>query len=259
VLGSVDIRFPDQSISEELQTVARTLNIVQNPNDELRSWYHRVLTLPEARYVARQVCWVLTVERQPAYYLALCCPADLNDLAKCLGEPQDDDLCLFVGSSSLIPVETSPGVTAPVLAVDQLCSFKKEHLVEWCKPPKTLAKRKATSANEPGRTENGPSELFHRLVQSADNFGDTDERRALNYLAVRYQPLYHLYAQMLHDDYILDSIKVMKSRLWGEKRILDPVFTFANESGGVRKYFVRVDVTYLFPMIANKIAEYFDR
>ena len=265
VLGSVDIRFPDQSISEELQTVARTLNIVQYPDEDLRTWCHRVLTLPEARYVARQVCWILTVERQPAYYLALRCPEDLNDLAKCLGEPQDDDLCLFVGSSSLIPVETYPGVTAPVLAVDQLCAFKRDELITWFKtpsktPPKTSARRRASGANKSGPTEPDLNDFFNKLVQSADNFGDTDEWRALNYLAVRYQPLYHLYAQMLHDDYILDSIKVMKSRLWGEKRILDPVFAFQHrETGAVQKYFVRVDVTYLFPMIANAIAEYFDR
>lgn len=261
VLGTVDIRFPDQSISGELQTVARTMNIVQGTEEDLRIWCHRVLSLPEARHVARLVSWILTVEGLPAYYLALRDLHDLSDLISCLAEPKDDDLCLFIGSSSLVPVETCPGVAVPVLAVDQLSMFKRERLTPWCKtPPKPLGKKVGPSPSEPSLEASGPNDLFDRLVQSADNLGDTDEWRALNYLAVCYQPLYERHAQMLHDDYILDSIKVMKSRLSREKRIVDPVFAFRNKQTGiVRKFFVRLDVSYLYPMIVTKLTEYFDR
>jgi hypothetical protein len=57
VLGTVDIRFPDQSISEELETVARTSGIpAQSPNESLRHYYHRVLSLKTAdgRLMARR-------------------------------------------------------------------------------------------------------------------------------------------------------------------------------------------------------------
>ncbi len=272
VLGTVDIRFPDQSISAELQTVAETMNIVQEADEDLRTWCYRVLRLPEARYVARQVGWILTVERQPAYYLALRDLEDLDDLVSCLGEPKDDDLCLFVGSSSLIPVETCPGVTAPVLAVDQLCAFKQGALAAWCElsseTPPTLRKR-APGQKKSGSDEQNPQDpiepdperlkLFKMLVQSADNFGDTDAWRALNFLAVRYKHIYEKYAEKTHD-YDLISVKVMTSRLEREKRIVDPVFAFQHkQTGVVKKFFVRVDVSHLFPMIANEIAEYFDR
>jgi|GEM_PF-5337221 len=106
VLGTVDIRFPDQSISEELQSVGR--NLKQGPKEDLRSWCYRVLKQDEARYVARQLCWILTVEGLPAYYLALRDLYDLKDLIECLGRPRGQDLNLFVGSSSLIPVEACP-------------------------------------------------------------------------------------------------------------------------------------------------------
>jgi hypothetical protein len=59
--------------------------------------------------------------------------------------------------------------------------------------------------------------------------------------------------------YRLVSIEVMESRLWEEKRIVDPVFTFRNENGSYEKYFVRVDVSHLFPRLVHPIAEYFDR
>lgn len=272
VLGTLDVHFPDQSISDEMQNVARTIGVRkhidepkkhkkdcmdQGQNEEVRSWCYRVLSDPDhgrqARYVARQLCWILRVEGQPAYYITLRDLHDLDDLITCLGEPKGGDLCLLVGSSSLIPVEACPGVTAPTLLVDYLCSFDQRNLLKGFD----------TSTPKPGAPTS--KELFAKFVQSADNFGDTDELRALNYLAVRYAPLYDLCRDMLHDptpgsNYVLHSFKVVRSRLWGEKRIVDPVFAFRDTvTGDIRKYFVRVDVSHLFPMIANDIAEYFDR
>jgi PatG C-terminal/Subtilase family len=254
-LGTVDIDFPDQSISEELQSVARTHRIVQGPNEPLRDWCFRVLTNPDARYVARKVCWTLRVEHQPAYHLSLVDLFDLPDLISCLAHPEDD-LTLIVGSSSLVPVEACPGVSAPVLVVDQLSVFKKNNLSAWIKPSglKPLSKAKTKL---PHLTATA---LFDRLVQGADNLGDTDDWRALNYLAVNYQPIYEQYALLRTEGWTLESIKVMKSRLSRERRIVDPVFSFRQiDTGAVHKYFVRVDVTHLFPMIANQLADYFDR
>ena len=258
VLGSVDIRFPDQSISKSLQALARRKQIVQDEKKHLRTWCFRVLTEPEARYVARQVCWILTVEGHPAYYLVLRDLHDLPGLISCLGR-SEDDLDLVVGSSTLTPVDNCPGITAPVLVVDHLAWFKRENLVTWFKPsPKTTLK--PPSKGKASGSSGDGGELFDKLVQSADNFGDTDEWRALNYLAVNYQPLYEQYAAMAQNGCILDSVKVITSRLWRQKHIVDPVFAFRQiETGLLQKYFVRVDVSHLFPMIANHIAEYFDR
>lgn len=268
VLGSVDIQFPDQSISEELQTVVDTLNkknknrnLDPDPNKPLRDWYYRVLSKPEARYVARQVCWILKVEGQPAYYLALRDLHDLADLISCLGRPEDD-LDLFVGSSNLVPVDECPGLRVPVLTVDYLSWFERDHLVEWLKTPSTTRSEKSKRKKASGPNEHDPNELFKKLMHSADNLGDTDEWRALNYLAVRYKPLYERYAEMVmaEDSWILDSVKVAASRLGREKRIVDAVFAFRQmKTGVVRKYFVRVDVSHLFPIIVNHIADYFDR
>jgi hypothetical protein len=276
-LGTVDIRFPDQSISEELQSVADTLGIHQRHDEPLRSWYHKVLShktdgMLTARHVARLLCWVLKVEGQVAYYLALRDLHDLGDLISCLGRPElddahhHDDLDLVVGSSSLRPVEMSPGVTAPVLGVDQLCAFERDKLIDWFTPqPVEPPRRRRGAAAAPPPDESGPSEaelmrFFRMLVQSTDNFGDTDESRALNYLAVRYKALYSRYASMMAANYDLESIKVSASRLRRERRIVDPVFSFRHrETNVVQKYFVRVDASHLYPMIVTHLTEYFER
>jgi PatG Domain len=124
VLGSVDIRFPDQSIADELQAVADQKRLKLGSALPLRSWYSKVLEGQQGRYVARLVSWILKVEGYPAYYLTLPDMADLDMLIKCLGQPEDD-LDLVVGYSYLVPTELCPGVSAPVLAVNRVSSFDK--------------------------------------------------------------------------------------------------------------------------------------
>jgi Subtilase family/PatG C-terminal len=294
VLGTVDIKFPDQAISEELEAVARsTPNFaVQGPYESLRHYCWRVLNLktPDgrilARHVARQVCWVLKVEKQDAYYLSLRDFDDFTDLISCLKRPESgdyrvgddgnapphrqnrrsgdgggspppqyprqEDLDLFVGSSSLVPVETCPGVAAPVLAVERLSSITKDALLD--------SFRHAIAGGP--RVQNASAlfdELFETLVRSADNFGEEDRWRALNYLAVQYMPIYRKYAQ-LASDHDLVSVDVVPSRLSRERRLLDPVFAFRHKTTGVvQKFYVRMDLSHLFPMVANPLAEYIDR
>jgi hypothetical protein len=189
--------------------------LTPSPTAPLRSWYSEALEGPEGRYVARLVSWILKVEGYPAYYLTLRDMADLDALIKCLSRPEDD-LDLIVGSTSLAPSEICPGVYAPVVAVDRISSFDKRTLRDWLKP-KTKASPKSANA-ETIAADAGRS--FHILFQSADNFGDTDQWRALNFLTVRYKPLYERYAEMLEEGYTLESVKVMTSRLWREKQIV---------------------------------------
>jgi hypothetical protein len=276
VLGSVDIVIPHQAVSEELQTLARALSHdypaerlqEPGPNEELRSWQCRVLGKKESRYLARQMHWILKIEGLPTYYLSLRDLHDLNDLIKCLGRSDNEDLDLFVGSSSLIDVDTHPGISLPVLSVDQIDIFSKEELIQWFRtkanaPPKQPAKKASQDDDQNRIYEQNLDRLFNRLKQNADNRGDTDELRALNYLAVRYRPLYALYADIMmgRQDWSFDAVRVIRSRLSrGEKRVVDPVFTFRHRpTGDVEQYFMRVDVSHLFPMVVHHIDEYFER
>jgi hypothetical protein len=270
--------------------VAETLRITEqsDPGQSLRDWYYRVLQRPEARYIARQVCWILKVQGQPAFYLSLRDLNDLPDLIKSLSLPEDhgndyyNDLAVFVGSSSLIPVETCPGVSAPVLAVDQLFRFSLDamfdhaydHIVDKLKKKKgDLPKEEEDSRRNESKKK--LKEIFHILAQSSDNFGDTYEGRALNYLAVRYAPVYEHYflkCQYLPDAaddadpdrfYYLASVTVTPSpltRVSVGKHIVDVIISYQNPKNSViQKYFVRVDVSYMFPMIVNHYSPYIDR
>jgi Subtilase family/PatG C-terminal len=287
VVGDVDIRCPDPSILFELESVALTLSkqdqgdmpesfrITEQsePGQSLRDWYYRVLRRPESRYIARQVSWILKVQGQPAYYLSLRDLNDLTDLVECLSLPEDhgndyyNDLAVIVGSSSLISVETCPGVSAPVLGVNQLFRFSldamQNHIIEKNGELSTLG------ASE----QNALKDIFYILAQSSDNFGDTHEGRALNYLAVRYAPVYEEYllkcrllpsaADGVDRVYYLAGVRATPSQLTRVsvgKHIVDVIISYQNQKTSViQKYFVRVDVSYLFPIIVNHYAPYIDR
>lgn len=65
------------------------------------------------------------------------------------------------------------------MVVDQIYSFDRDALIKAIPKPKASGEKFAPAAEE----------LFDRIMQMADNAGATDEHRALNYLAVRYQAI----------------------------------------------------------------------
>jgi hypothetical protein len=143
------------------------------------------------------------------------------------------------------------GVSLPILVVDQFMSSKRRELIDRIPAPE--------GAHEDAFRDTSEA-VFDRLVQIADNVGATDAHRALNFLAVRYVPLYQQVAAMEGRGSQLAAVEVGVSRLSGTRKIVEPIFTFQNRANGfVEKYFVRVDVTYEFPMIATHLQPYFDR
>lgn len=103
-------------------------------------------------------------------------------------------------------------------------------------------------------------ELFYRVLQIADNAGATDEHRALNYLAVRYDRIYAQTADAHGRNLSLSRVEVRSSRLSGTRRIVDVIFTYTNRQTDVdEKYFVRVDVTEEFPFLVTKMSPFYER
>jgi len=140
---------------------------------------------------------------------------------------------------------------APIVVFDQIYSFDREELIKAIpRPDKTPAKEFAPAAEE----------LFDRIMQMTDNAGATDEHRALNYLAVRYQAIYANAAEAFGRNASLTAVDVQTSPLSGTRKIVDVIFRYSNRSTDVtEKYFCRVDVTEEFPFLVTKLSPYYDR
>lgn len=249
-IGRIEPRFPRPSVEKEFaQATGRAGTAGLTDRQALQA----VLSKPENRYLVRQLCWVMSIEGLETYILVPHDPADINLLVEALRPtPQPWDLDVVIGfRGSIAPPEMCNGLMVPIVAFDQVYSFDRDSLIKAIpKPEKTSAKDFAPAAEE----------LFDRIMRVTDNAGATDEHRALNYLAVRYQAIYTNAAEAFGRNASLTAVDVRPSPLSGTRKVVDVVFSYTNrDTDVVEKFFTRVDVTEEFPFLVTKLSPYYDR
>ena len=254
-IGKVVHRFPNRSLEMELaQAIGR------RPEGEAKGLTHpevahKVLTDPDNRYVARQICFVLTIEGLETYILIPSDPLDFDRLAKALRPAPDvGDIDLIIGRRGpMASPEMCNGLIVPIVIVDQIYSFDRDSLM------KAIPKRKEKGTSEDQFKKTGHA-LFNHIIQIADNTGAIDEHRALNYLTVRYDEIYHRTQLLQDENYSFTGVEVRPSHLSGTRKIVDVIFSYENRANrAVQKWFVRVDVTEEFPFLFSPLQEYFER
>jgi hypothetical protein len=249
-IGRVEMRFPSLAIEKEFAQATGRAN-TKGLTD--RAALHAVLSEPSNRYIARRVCWVLTIEGFETYILVPNDPADYQQLLDAVRpQPSPLDLDVVVGvRGPIAPPEMCNGLMIPIVAFDQIYSFDRDALIKAIPTPaKTTAKQFAPAAEE----------LFDRIMLVADNAGSTDEHRALNYLAVRYPAIYAIAADAFGRNASLTAVDVHPSPLSTTRNVVDVIFSFTSRTTDViEKFFTRVDVTEEFPFLVTKLSPYFDR
>ena len=249
-IGRVEMRFPTLSVEKEFAQATGRAN-TKDLND--REAAHAVLSDRSNRYIARQICWVFTIEGLETYILVPRDPADYDQLLEAVRpHPSPLDLDVVVGfKGPIAPPEMCNGLMVPIVAFDQIYSFDRAALI------------KAIPAPGKGKGKNygaAAEELFDRIMLVADNAGSTDEHRALNYLAVRYPAIYHTVSDAFARDASLTAVDVQSSPLSGTRNVVEVIFSFTNRNTDViDKFFTRVDVTEEFPFLVTKMSPYFDR
>jgi hypothetical protein len=249
-IGRIEARFPRQSVEKEF---AQATGRADTSGLTDRQTLHKILSQRQNRYLVRQLCWVMTIEGLETYILAPRDPSDLDLLVEALRPtPSPADLDCVIGMRGPIaPPEMCNGLMVPIVVFDQIYSFDRDTLVKGIpKPEKISAKEFAPAAEE----------VFDRIMQMTDNAGATDEHRALNYLAVRYQAIYANVADAFARNASLTAVDVVASPLSGVRKVAEVIFSYTNRSTDVtEKVFVRVDVTEEFPFLVTRLSPYYDR
>jgi hypothetical protein len=250
-LGRIEARFPRVSVEKEF---AQATGRARTAGKTDREAFHAVLALRENRYLARQLCWVFSVQGLETYILQPRDPADFELLVDAIKGPADPApwRSLVIGARGPIASpEVCNGLMVPIVAFDQIYSFDCADLIDAIpRPAKTTEKQFKPAAEE----------LFSRVMQMTDNAGATDEHRALNYLAMRYPAVYTTAADEFARDFSLSGVDVRSSPLSGTRSIVDVVFSYTNRNTDfTEKFYVRVDVTEEFPFLVTKMAPYYDR
>ena len=249
-IGRVEARFPNLAAEKEFaQATGRT----DTAGKTDRQTFHAVLSKRENRYLARQLCWVLSIQGLETYLLHPRDPADIDLLVEAIRPaPGPNDIDVVIGMRGPIaPPAMCNGLMVPIVAFDQIYSFDREALIKAIpKPEKTTAAQFGPAAEE----------LFNRIMQLTDNAGATDEHRALNYLAMRYPAIYAKAAEEFARDCSLTGVDVRPSPLSSTRNIVDVIFAYTNRNTDfTEKFFVRADVTEEFPFLVTKMSPYYDR
>jgi PatG C-terminal len=256
VIGKVVHRFPNRSLELELAQATGRRAIEQTRSRTHEEVIHNALTDPANRYIARQICYVLNIEGLETYILVPTDPLDIDRLAQALRPPPagggTTDIDVVIGRRGPISSpEICNGLMVPIVMVDQIYSFDREALM------KAMPKRKGESEDQFKKTSNS---VFDHIIQISDNAGAADEHRALNYLAVRYDEIYHRTQLMQDENYSFSAVDVRQSRLSGTRKIVDVIFSYENRANrAVQKWFARVDVTEEFPFLVSPLQQYFER
>jgi len=248
-IGRIEPRFPSPGVEKEFaQVIGRAATKGKTDREAMRA----VLSERENRYLARQLCWVLSIQGLETYLLTPRDPADFDLLVEAVrANPRPTDLDVVIGvRGPIAPPEMCNGLMVPIVTFDQIYSFDRDALIKAIPRAEKGAKGLQPAAEE----------LFDRIMQMTDNAGATDENRALNYLAVRYPGIYTNTADQFAAGASLTAVEVRPSPLTAVRRIVDVIFAFTSRTTDVTdKQFVRVDVTEQFPFLVTKMSPYFDR
>jgi hypothetical protein len=214
---------------------------------------HAVLNQRSNRYLARQLCWVLTIEGVETYLLELADPSDLDLLIEAVRPvPRATDVDVVVGiRGPIAPPSYCNGLTLPLVRVDQMYSFDIDGMIKSIPRPESAEEARFAAAAEA---------LFGQFIQVADNAGATDEDRALNYLALRYPAIYARAAAAQDQNRSLTAVETRPSSLAAARNIIEVIFSFNDrQTDVIEKWFVRVDVTDKFPFLVTKLSPYLER
>jgi PatG C-terminal len=248
-IGQIESRFPTQSLEKEFaQATGRAETAGLTDRQALSS----VLSEPDNQYLARRMCYVLTVGGLDTYVLYPRYTTDFSVLVDALQtSAETGGTAVVVGvRGGMAPPEACNGLEIPVVAFDQLYSFDVDAFTSAMPAPEGLtAEQFEPTANE----------LLSRVLRSTNNAGNTPEDRAVNYLAVRYPAIYQRTAEAYANNASLNSVQVRPSRLTGIRQVVDVIFSYTNrETDDTERYAATVDVTEEFPFLVSKLSTFYE-
>jgi hypothetical protein len=249
-IGRIEARFPRLSVEKEFAQATGRAETAGQTDQEA---FYKVLSEPENRYLARQLCWVLTIQGLETYIMHPRDPTDFDRLVQAIRpQPSSTDIDVVFGMRGPVaPPELCNGLMVPIAVFDQVYSFNRNALI------KAIPRREKMTEKQ---FEAAAGEVLDRILQMTDNAGATDDYRALNYLATRYPGIYGNAAEEFARDFSLTGVDVLPSPLSGTRKIVDVIFSYTNRNTDfTEKFFVRVDVTEEFPFLVTKLSPYYDR
>jgi hypothetical protein len=247
-VGRLQVRFPSLGAEKEyVQLTGGDPHTLVQVAD-----LKTVLAQSENRYLARKMCWIFSA---PAADVCVIIPRHDSDLDELIDMLEGDDTDIVqalvaVPNLELLDAACAASGLLPVWAT-QFLSFSMEEFVRSCPAPKGVDSHDSAYEQIIRR-------LFAQLTQRTDNRGLSDEHRALNYLALRYPPVYHLTWSAAKEGKVLIGVDTLPAHTM-TRRIIAVRVVFRDPSTYVHERCqCHVDVTDEFPFLVSPFRPTYD-
>lgn len=256
-IGRIKPFFPALDLEKEYkQLVPRPPPPALNgaTEDRILQW-----VLQENPFLAREMGWVFLIQNVSTYLLDPRSPSELEQFVKSIVPTSTTEVSYDV----IIGVQ-DPGATlgagdgsVPGVTVNRTYQFTLTDLVN-----SVIAALQAQGVM-PLPASAQITRLFDDLLQLADNTGDADEHRALNYASVNYPEIYVPLSSggpgAVVTSYFT-GVEPRRSPLGGGRAIIDVILSYMNQTSGVvNKRYTAIDVSGQFPFLVTPLQPYFDR
>ncbi|NER35331.1 MAG: hypothetical protein F6J93_15220 [Oscillatoria sp. SIO1A7] len=261
-LGTVSARFPSLSLEKEYIQAEAAVALEKNLGAMTpRQKMYAVFTYQTPkrkreryRYIAQQMCWLFSIESIESYILQPSTEEQLSELIDMLDKPfgtppMDVDVVVGV-RGPVAPPQTCGGMQLPLVRLYNTYSFPVGRLVENLPKPQNMDENEFQTL---------VTQVFYMTMQLADNMGNMDEHRALNYVILQYENMYVMVAEQAQRNCSLTDVQVQRSPLSDPLMpIMDVIFSFTNNADKtVTNFFTEVDVTGMYPFLNQPIQPYY--
>ncbi len=130
-LGRIGPRFPSLAVEKEFAQVAYRADDTKGLTD--RQTAHSILSNRENRYLARQVCWVLSIEGLETYILVPRDPVHFDLLTEAMRPaPSPTDMDVVIGvRAPIAPLEICAGLMIPIRETIPRTRLPRQGLSSW--------------------------------------------------------------------------------------------------------------------------------
>lgn len=259
-LGSIRPEFTDEGLRKEFEFAARSIGKSEQDHYGVFGYKDPGGGAQRFFYIAEQMVWVMSIGETDTYVLRPRSNFELAELVEAIkpnAASVENNLSIAIGPLGPLssPAE-SGGLQLPTVLCNQL--FHGFTLAD-------VAQKLANSSD----LEIESIRQVMQAIELKPNAGDTDDRRAMNYIAFRYPDVYKKTQELLKaagtrmgtsnsgGNYSLLNIKTEAQAGGGGRRLVNVIFNYQqNDTGMQRSLYTQVDVTGQFPFVSSAFRDY---
>lgn len=258
-IGRLRASFPSLGHQREYAEVAAA-----DPDAPITgSALKQVIEVAENRYLARQTCWIFTVQANDVFSVVPGTDADLDELVDLLSGEDDGTVHALVGEPATAPVAQGcwlPGL--PAITPVQVLSFSLDEFVSTLGDNYDASRDSSAGGGNPTRDDPRyratVQDLFYRLTRRADSTGFADDDRARNFLALKDPAVYALTWDRANNGQNLIEISTRRSVRNGRRLVGVRLSYRHHQTHLIERFQCQVDTTDLFCFKAAGLTPTYD-